>query len=306
MDIVFLFGAGASYGTGGILPESPPLGNKLFFELKRCCPHSWRALPSEVDNIFCELNFETGMGEIYKKYSMYIPMLMRDMAIYFIQFRPIQSKSLYCQLIKKLSKQNFGEVLLSTINYDCLLEYSVLNQGLTFDYHFNDNDRSKKDFYLLKLHGSCNMFAGNINASQGVYYSANCVFEGGIAFSLNPNVVIEHFLVKTGLAPVMCLYMKNKPLSVSPAGINVIQKKWAEYVCNAKAVFIIGVAPNKEDIHIWNPIADSPGNIYYVGDLLAWNNWLKENQSKKAKYLGKTFDKAFKKIVTEVLKYAIK
>src|SRR3990170_7499469 len=44
MTNVLLFGAGASFGAGDILPERPPLGRQLFGELARCFPSSWGGL----------------------------------------------------------------------------------------------------------------------------------------------------------------------------------------------------------------------------------------------------------------------
>lgn len=39
--IVILFGAGASYGAGHVLPEAPPLGEKLYNALATQYPNEW-------------------------------------------------------------------------------------------------------------------------------------------------------------------------------------------------------------------------------------------------------------------------
>ena len=71
-DILFLFGAGASYGAGDILPEKPPLGNQLYDALSSVYPQSWGSLPPSVTEKFKEGNFEDGMGEIYENYSLFL------------------------------------------------------------------------------------------------------------------------------------------------------------------------------------------------------------------------------------------
>ena len=129
-DVVFLFGAGASYGAGDIVPEPPPLGTQLYGALSHVYPKSWGAVPKEAKQKFEERNFEDGMEIIYEKYSTAIPQLMREMAVYLIQFRPSSGRSLYSRLARTVQKNSLlPQVLFSTINYDCVLEFSLLGLG---------------------------------------------------------------------------------------------------------------------------------------------------------------------------------
>src|SRR5436190_22597378 len=122
-DILFFFGAGASYGAGGTLPEQPPLGGQLFPILEQMCPGTWGGLPSEIRNGFRSRDFEYGMQLIYDKLGGAIPQLMRDMALYFIQFRPFKRRTLYCKLIDDLRRIGLlDRSAFSTLNYDCVLE----------------------------------------------------------------------------------------------------------------------------------------------------------------------------------------
>jgi hypothetical protein len=57
---VVLFGAGASYGAGGIVPDSPPLGWDLYDRLCRCYPDSWGALPPTLDAPLAAYRVEDG------------------------------------------------------------------------------------------------------------------------------------------------------------------------------------------------------------------------------------------------------
>ena len=99
-DIVFLFGAGASYGAGSILPEQPPLGFQLYPILENLCPSTWGSLPQNIKDAFHNgNNFEFGMRLVYEQFGSFIPNLMRDLAVYFVQFRPQNKATLYCKLI---------------------------------------------------------------------------------------------------------------------------------------------------------------------------------------------------------------
>lgn len=119
-DIIFLFGAGASYGAGEIIPERPPLGIQLFTELARIYPGSWGKLPPDIQMAF-SANFEVGMTEIYKQLGMAIPQLMRELAIYFVQFRPVGENCLYRKLVRDLNLAGLsGRTVFSTLNYECI------------------------------------------------------------------------------------------------------------------------------------------------------------------------------------------
>jgi hypothetical protein len=77
-DIAFLFGAGASHGTGGVLPEQPPLGFELYSILERTYPGSWGSFPSDIRDAFIR-NFEQGMQLVHDRFGGTIPLLMREL-----------------------------------------------------------------------------------------------------------------------------------------------------------------------------------------------------------------------------------
>lgn len=302
-DIIFLFGAGASYGAGGVLPERPPLGYQLYPILERIYPGTWGGLPKNIKEAFYEgANFELGMKLIYEQIGSSIPILMRDMAIYFIQFRPYNKSTLYCRLIQDLQKIGLiNRCLFSTLNYECLIEYSLIEQGFSISYFDDENSLTTP---VWKLHGSCNMFAQNIQLSQQVAYSTGVVFEAGVQAFLDPNKVIQHCLAETGLAPVMCLYMEGKVLSVSPSNIKQLQQTWADRVNNAQAVFSIGVSPNSQDKHIWEPLGNADAPLYFVGDQLALENWQITSRTGSTNFLDNKFDIAYPSLLRRLNSYA--
>lgn len=156
-DLIFLFGAGASHGADDILPESPPFGSHLYDKLARVYPGYWGALPEDIRQVF-RRNFEDGMQLVYDRISVIIPELMRQMAIYFVQFRPASGQTLYCRLIDTLNMRGSLEpVLFSTLNYECVLELSLLGRRIQFNC-FDPID-TNPNVPVWKLHSSCNMFA---------------------------------------------------------------------------------------------------------------------------------------------------
>ncbi len=302
-DIVFLFGAGASFGAGSILPEKPPLGYQLFPILEKIYPGTWGSLPQNIKEAFDESNnFEVGMKLVYQQLGEAIPHLMRDMAIYFIQFRPCNRLTLYCRLIQDIHNSGLiDRCLFSTLNYECVLELSLVEQGFSISYF---DDVNQNIIPVWKLHGSCNMFSQSVQVSQQVSYSPSVVWEGGVQAFLDSDKVIQHCLVETGLAPVMCLYMEGKVLNVSPSVIGQLQQTWADRVKNAKALFLVGVSPNVQDKHIWEPIAESKAELSYTGDSKALANWQKTYRTGTTFFLGDRFHIAYPSLLRRLTSYA--
>ncbi len=295
--ITFLFGAGASAGAGSILPERPPLGTELYRELRRLCPGSWGALPDQFAKTL-EDDFESGMARVAEGLSVAVPGLMREMAIYFVQFRPVGQASLYDRLIRDLSDRGLiGDIVFSTLNYECIFEYALLGNGHQVDY-FGSSDANAVP--VLKLHGSCNMFSAGIQATPGVSYTQGVVFEGGIRAWLDASRVIEHCLTKTALAPVMCQYMEGKPTSVSPSALKEIQARWAGFVDKADAVVCIGIRPHSPDAHIWEPLARAPGRLFFIGERAQFDEWVAASRPGPAKWLAARFGSGYSHLLDEL------
>ena len=300
-SIVLLFGAGASYGAGDIIPEQPPLGFQLYKRLAEIYPSSWGVFPSTLKVNF-EENFEAGMEIIYKDHSQNIAELMQQMAVYFIQFRPYSESSLYCKLIQDL--QNIGllnAVLFSTLNYECVLEFSLLNQGFSIAYF--DKGEESNQVPVWKLHGSCNMFSKNFALSQGVKFTRGISFGGGLQALFDVGTVVEKCLVDTGLPPAMCLYMKGKRLQVSPAIIERLQVDWQNAVMNCQAVICVGVNPLPEDSHIWRPLAETEAHFYFIGSEEAFLEWRQDYRSNPSEFLGSHFDQGYPILLRRLKQY---
>ena len=154
--VLILFGAGASNGSGGIL-DPPPLGRDLFTRLSNQFPNSWGKLSEKYRSKFSE-NFEKGMEMFYNEVDDYTQYL-KDMTIFFSKFKIDYFKeNLYWILISKyIHPLESTELMLSTINYDCLIELAALqfNPNITY---WGKN----KGIKILKIHGSCNFIKSNV------------------------------------------------------------------------------------------------------------------------------------------------
>jgi hypothetical protein len=295
-----LFGAGASYGVGDIVPERPPLGNQLFAELARCFRGSWGALPSEVALLFAE-NFEKGMALLWERFSPSVPALMQHMAIYFVQLRPRSpGATLYCRLVRAIEAAGARErVLLSTLNYECLLEHSIWHASVPVNY----GDFPNRDgITVWKLHGACNLLPEGIAATRGVSFSSGVGFGTAIRPAKDLNEVLEFCLGDNSLPPVMCLFMPGKPIQVSAGSISAVQAAWREKVLTADRVAVVGVFPNVEDTHVWDTLAKVPGELVYVGAAEPFEKWVAEYRSgRPARLLAERFDAAFDSLVNLVV-----
>lgn len=291
--IILLIGAGASYGAGSILPERPPLGVQLFDELVRLFPNSWAQIPDDLQMIF-KSNFENGMKIIWENYSTNVANLMLDMSEYFIQFRPVNNSSLYCKLASFLRfQENLESITFVSLNYDIILELSLVNNGFNINY-FPTNKPNEKEISVLKIHGSSNFIATDVAGSKDISYGSGATFNGGIKASLDINEILENNLVKSGIAPVMSLYMEGKPINVSPNALKEIQKIYNFKASQSDIAFVIGVKPLKHDDHIWKPLINSICKIYYVGSISDFS-FFKEN-NRDANHIGEYFNTSFTNI----------
>lgn len=287
---ILVFGAGASYGCGRVRPEAPPLGTGLFEALARSFPGTWGGLPKQIDLLFRE-NFEAGMQELWAQYSQVVPELTQQMALFFVQFRPTEKGcTLYSQLVAAaISPSSTEPTLFSTLNYECLLEYAAWEVGIPVDYF---GPPSSGALSVWKLHGGCNLLPTGMRATRGVQFTQGVTFGTEVAPARDLNEVCEFCLGDNALPPVMSLFMKGKPVQVSPQSVAAIQQEWGSAVLRASTIIVVGVNPNPEDSHIWDPLATTAADLWYCGAPAQFHQWSKSHRSRSTRYLGGTFEEA--------------
>jgi hypothetical protein len=267
-ETIFLFGAGASLGCGEVIPHRPPSGGQLYDRLRAAFPDSWGTLPSGLAAKFAE-RFEKGMDVLWKEYGDESSLLLQKMGVYFSSFAPAPGKeTLYRRIVRRLVADQTPGVLLSTLNYDCLLDGEISLAGLNVNYLFPPDGNMP----LLKLHGSCNWF---IEAKVGRHtnFSSDIRWEAQIRCVSSAAAVKDHFTGDTSLFPVICLYTEDKPAPLCPSFFQHLHKEWTEQVLSAKQIAIVGVRPYPSDGHIWNPLTKTKARLLCIGNRGAFSEW---------------------------------
>jgi hypothetical protein len=173
---IFLFGAGASFGSDGThlyqAGQLPPLGKDLFLSLSKDRNlKTWSNLSNEVKYLFESKTFEEAIDYLDTTPEWSQESLQRDLDLYrfFSKFSP-QRSNLYWKLAKLISrrlKDISWSGAIVTLNYDRLLEESLMRnyvftvvRGVTF---YDDDLPQFKDNQLFEVcypHGACQFFMG--------------------------------------------------------------------------------------------------------------------------------------------------
>ena len=242
-----------------------------------------------------------GMERLWRDSEFEITKLMQEMAVYFSKFKIVNSKNnLYVKIINEINENDIlKETVLSTINYDCLIESALEKLKIEYIYNIANNSYDKPTF--LKIHGSCN-FIPNPNEIKTVKntlkYSGSKVFWNPRLVPIKPEEV-ESFCRNSDLYPGIAIYMKSKPVRIGSPTIDLLQKNWQRIIGNAEKVFIIGVNPNIEDHHIWNYI-HKKDQVFYCGCKSSFKKWQRD-QGRNDIFLDYTFENS----IEDIIKYSL-
>lgn len=282
MANIVLFGAGASHGSGNVLPYAPPLGNGLFLKLLEIKGVN-SLIPEKIQKTF-ERNFEEGMAEYVDYMDGNTMSFQRILAGYLAKFVPLEQNN-YIKIVQTL---NSSRVIYSSLNYDLLLELSVGCLGRMVRYsskpHLND-------IRILKLHGSCN-FWPDIPAKF-----TNCTFsgvEGADIVSpivvLNRPETLRRCATEDSIAPAMARFAVGKKVAVCPDAVSEQYEMWKHQVKKSSKIFIIGVRVHEVDEHIWGLLGKCSAHVHYFGfpnDRQEFETW-KENNKKNTAFFHQT------------------
>jgi hypothetical protein len=303
MSTVFLFGAGASYGSGDCNPYPPPLGKHLFPKLQR-----WGGVASTVESPLREKfinDFEKGMEEFFRHRNIDTTAFLREMAAYFAQFE-LGPNNHYDKLAKIVGETR-GRVVLVTTNYELLLEYAINRAGYPIAYGIPTH-YPRGGLPVLKIHGSCNFLP---DQEQGARFE-------GIGFDLSMEERAETPIediktaiydgpVKPGslyatrafcrkndsMAPALGLYLPGKLTLWCPSFVKRQQELWRKAVQRAGRIYVIGTAIYDHDTHIWDVLAQAKGQLRYVSpDPDCFLEWRERVGRKSARVMAGTFEEA--------------
>ena len=158
--------------------------------------------------------------------------------------------------------------------------------------------------YFLKLHGSCDFIP-----PKGFRFYNNVFMGRGpmISMPLRDDATVEEtirFCYSEDVSPAICLFMKGKVAQFGYNKVREIQNVWKDKVSKAKCILLIGVRPNKYDLHIWNSLIQTEAIIGFIGSKdKDYNDWVRVSNKKNVVYLGKEWDKELDKSISFLKEY---
>lgn len=288
--ISIIFGAGASYGSGGCSPTNPPLGNDLFRELEEL-KGAYYNLHDDSKRAFRNEGFEAGMAIIADD-SRVINPLQKELACYLSNFS-VKRDNAYVRLFNKL-RGCLDQINIVTLNYDLLIEQSLANHGFGVDYNASGDGIS-----LLKPHGSSNFLP---QLPDGMTLSGNTMIGcGTYVEGLETHAVSTVSEVRewcddprnSDLSPVLAMYAEGKRVVVNRNLISNTQKRYSEVIAASKLVVLVGIKYTPHDAHIWEPIERARPNLFIVDPHpQSTIEWARKGNMTGVRVVEKSFDKA--------------
>ena len=290
---LMLLGAGASYGSSS--HNVPPIGAGLFAELRRFNPVAWGGLPAEITGHF-EADFERGMRELARTRSHDMPILQRAMAAYFFNFLPTQD-SLYVRLAERIKRNNWKGAI-ATLNYERLLEISLLHVGVQ---PVVNTLPSTGQIEVCLPHGCCHLFCEGVQASAtGVSFSGvGVTFDGQVVAISNP-AQFQARINGNSVPPVMSYFEPEKTTNSGVSFIRDQRARWVALTEGANTIAVVGVKVRPSDSHLWEAIAKTKARVVFCSGNTAgieFQEWAeRERPAKENEVLSGYFADAFNAI----------
>lgn len=297
MSSLFLFGAGASFGSGPCYPRPPPLGSQVFADLQAAGGVA-NEVSAELAETFVS-DFEAGMDRFWKEHNTLTTQLLRDMARLFAPFEP-QPGNCYCKLINVLGGTKKKAVMVTT-NYDLLIEHAIVKADLLVTY--GGFPAPERNIPVLKIHGSCN-FLPDLRPRQisGISFDLSdsdggSILDAGVVPASSPRQIFDFCDREDSIAPALAMYSPTKRVLYCRSFIDAQRQAWQTALGEVSRIYVIGLRVHVVDEHIWSPLAKAVAPLHYVGlepeDFLKWAH---ENSRSKAYVLASSFADAIPKI----------
>lgn len=297
-ESVVLFGAGASYGAGGIGPCTPPLGTSLIEALTTVYPKAWGGLGDEVLKIFRNQGFEAGMGWVWENMPHAPQRLQKCLGYLFSQFYVSDPNiCAYYHFLGGLKRKVTSlPIMLATLNYELILEESLILQGI--HWHYLGSGVTGSKVAVAKPHGSCNFISGGVRVSTGASFHTMAKIGGPMRAISRPEALNYCGDPNNATPPAMVAFMEGKPTSVCLNEITAMQEAFSRAVLSAKKVSVIGVNPNVADTHIWDAINQTDAEVVFCGDQVAFESWRKKHrQGRPARFTKPFFAEALDELI---------
>jgi hypothetical protein len=280
---VFLFGAGASYGSDPQLgighPSLPPLGKDLFPALVNSpeAPH-WKALEGHAD-LFRSLGFEKAAADLEGLGGKGSWARDLELAEFFSKFSISLKSNLYLRLVSAIKPALVNDAWSGaaiTLNYDRLLEQAVLSRriwpvvkGVTWYSTHVPLSEIEGVFEMCYPHGGCQFYIGQnwLDLSGGgevVWgHGARIVSNCGATHVLNEDQI--QFMRANHHIPLICRYEPKKGPTVANYFIDAQQQRATELIEQAERIVVVGVfCSYPGDDHLWGALGRSNASILYI------------------------------------------
>lgn len=255
MGTVFLFGAGASYGSD--TQDTPPLVARLFDNLQRFNPDGWGAISGDLAVAFRN-DFEEAMKSVTPHA---LAPLQRAMAAYFFEFRP-RTSNLYFELARRIASAQSWSGAACTLNYERLLELSLIKAGV--QPFVGESNRAVPALELCFPHGCSHIFCDAVRGTAGgVSFHGFGVQTDGPVSVVADSQQHRARLMQDAFPPVMSYFEPNKRTTAGRSFIDGQRARWRELAVNATSVVAVGVRLRPHDDHIWSPIANTHARVIY-------------------------------------------
>ena len=299
-NIVFLFGAGASYGADGIAPHAPPLGPGLFTFLAKRFPETWGRLPAAVRAAFGDgRNFEAGMGAIMDALPGYAVPLQRQMAEALLKFRIHDPRvCAYSQLVSVMKAHYVRHsITLASLNYDVLLEEAMVLHGLPIHYHTAAPPLGQ--YCTIKPHGSANFLPSDLLVHPMLALNAPLLRVNASIKPASRDDALGYLNnSEQGLPPAMSFFMSGKPTFCGEEQIQHMQTGFSLAVAAADTVITVGVRPFPQDHHIWDCLSATVAEVVMCCAEAEYQEWRAQTRSEKpTRFIGDRFGSAIPAIV---------
>lgn len=293
MGTLFLFGAGASFGSGPCIPSNPPLGKDLILRLRE---EGGIASTIQGDLLDCFIEDpEKGMVRFFKERNSDTTELLKQMSAYLAKFE-VDNGNTYIKLLTMLKKRR--SFCIATTNYDLLIEQAICVVGYSIQYY--SSTRNKNDIPVLKIHGSVNFIprANITNIGFEIVSDGNAaILNGPIDVYNNSKDIINYCKSDTALSPAVAMYHPKKTVLHCPSFVEMQQNEFKEEVLRSSKIFIVGLKINPDDKHIWSELEKTKADIYIVDkDKDATKSWVERIGKKNIYHIADTFEDSLMRI----------
>ncbi len=240
------------------------------------------------------------MAEFQVRHPLKTVPFLREMARYFAPLSPLETN--HYRKVVRIVRDAGTPTVFATLNYDLLIEHSICGEQLLVQYE--GLPASPRNLPLLKLHGSCNFLPIPQVQLNNVFMAyANSFVDAPIRRPVDGFEVLRFCQGQNSLAPAIAIYAEGKNVPFCPGVVKWQQWYWRNELRQARKVFVVGVRVHRLDAHVWEPLASSAGELFYVGrdpDPALFLSWAQDNHRHHAVHLADTFAAALPAIQREL------